>query len=74
MIRRPQIEKKNDLIYLKSSLAAMRRMNSREAGLIRKFVQQSRREAGHRTWPTNAVLSPVLLITVEDIMEWIQRR
>lgn len=43
MIERPQIEKKNDLIYLKSPLAAMRRMNSREAGLIRKFVQQSRR-------------------------------
>lgn len=48
---KPQMGKKNNLNYLKSSLAALWRMNSREAGPIRKSYCSNRGEAGSRTWP-----------------------
>jgi len=45
----------------------MKGMDYREAGSIRKGSAESGSSRKVRTWPTNAVLSSVLLITFKDI-------
>lgn len=55
IIRKPQMQTKNDLIYLKYSLVALWRMNSRETGHIRKLLQQlgrdRREDVAHKCSP-----------------------